>query len=93
MLHKSNSDRTIIDKQFTCRTNLPDGLVFPLQFNEQFVDFIDFGVLLLSLEVDELVELSEAAQIGVLHTMIPLEQTFNLVTVFGLLDRDFQSLF
>ena len=62
-----------------------DGLVFPVQIVEQFVNLFDFGVLLLSLEVNELIQLPEVAQIGILETMVPFEQTFYLDAVFWLL--------
>ena len=63
-----------------------DGLVLPVQIVEQSVDFVDLGVLLLSLEVDEFVELSEVAQVGALQAVVSLEQGRYLDAVFGLLD-------
>ena len=63
-----------------------DGLVLPVQIVEQSVDFVDLGVLLLFLEVDEFVELSEVAEVGALQAVVSLEQGRYLDAVFGLLD-------
>ena len=63
-----------------------DGLVLPVQIVEQSVDFVDLGVLLLPLEVDQFVELSEVAQVGALQAVVFLEQGLYLNAVFGLLD-------
>ena len=50
-----------------------DGLVLPVQVAEQSVDFVDLGVLLLPLEVDQFVELFEVAEVGALQAVVSLE--------------------
>lgn len=63
-----------------------NGLVFLVQVVEKFVDLVDFAVLLLFLEMDEFVELSEVVQVAILQTVVFLEQGLDLDGVFGLLD-------
>jgi hypothetical protein len=60
------------------------GCVLLVQFAEQMVDLIDLALLLLPLEVDELIQLTEVVQIAALQSMVSLQKVVDLAIWFWL---------